>query len=182
MSQYATAKDLIYRADGDEIVQRGLSSLRATYRQEVPTEEELVDAVSDPRPDDIALCADDALLYHYDGETWSAIAAPKITQALTDASALADDYLRGRYELPLAGIPRTLVLVVCDIARWNLYDDAVTEIVEKRYKEAVAWLAKVNKGDIPLDGIDAPLVTGGTSSANISGPGRVFSRDSMRDL
>ena len=64
-------------------------------------------------------------------------------KALADASAYADDFLRGRYTLPLAGIPRTLTLMVCDIARFYLYDDAATDIVERRYKDAQSWLIKL---------------------------------------
>ena len=179
---YATLKDLIYRADGDEVVQRGLSSLRATYRQEVPTAADLATAISDPRPDDVALVALDGLLYWYNGATWSAIATPKVDRALLDASAVADDYLRGKYTLPLVGIPHTLVLMVCDIARYYLYDDTATETVVRRYKDAMAWLIQVANGTVPLDTIDAPTPASGKGSATITGSGRVFSRDSMRDL
>jgi phage gp36-like protein len=182
MTQYATLKDLIYRADGDEVVQRGLSSLRATYRHEVPSAASLDAAVSDPRVDDVAMATDDGLLYLYNGTTWSAIETPKVDQALLDASAVADDYLRGRYTLPLAGLPRTLVLMVCDIARYFLYDDAVIDIVEKRYRDAVSWLIKIAAGTVTLDSVEAEPPATSTGSANISGPGRVFSRDSMRDL
>jgi len=182
MSQYATLKDLVYRADGDEVVQRGLSTLRANYRQEVTSAANLVDSVADPRVDDIAMAADDGLLYLFNGETWSAIPTPKIDRALQDASDIADDYLRGRYTLPLAGLPRALVLMVCDIARYFLYDDAVTDIVEKRYKDALSWLRKVAAGTVQLDSAEAEPPSTSTGSANISGPDRVFSRDSMRDL
>ncbi|MEZ5571173.1 MAG: DUF1320 domain-containing protein [Halioglobus sp.] len=181
MSQYATVKDLIYRTDGDEIVQRGLSNLRATYRQEVSSAA-LLDSVSDPRVDDIAMAEDDGFLYRFDGESWAAVPTPKIDRALLDASDIADDYLRGRYTLPLAGLPRALVLNVSDIARYFLYDDAVTEIVEKRYQGAVQWLGKVASGAITLDSTEASPPETSTGSANISGPGRIFSRDSMRDL
>lgn len=179
---YATLKDLIYRADGDEVVQRGLSALRATYRQEVPSEADLVTAISDPRPDDVALVADDGVLYWYNGATWSTITSPKVDRALLDASAMADDYLRAKYTLPLAGIPHTLVLMVCDIARYYLYDDAATETVVRRYKDAIAWLIQIANGTVPLDGVDAPPVETSTGSAQLSGPGRVFSRDSMKGL
>lgn len=182
MSQYATLMDLIYRADGDEIVQRGLSHLRATYRQEVPAEADLDSAVADPRIDDIALVAEDGLLYLYNGVTWSAIPTPKIDRALLDASAFADDFLRGRYLLPLAGIPRTLTLMVCDIARYYLYDDAATETVERRYKDAHAWLIKIANGTVTLDGTEAEPKASSTGSAHISGSGRVFSRGSMEGL
>lgn len=182
MSQYATLKDLVYRADGDEIVQRGLSQFRATYRQEAPLAADLMTAVADPRVDDIAMAADDGLFYRYGGEEWNAIETPKIDRALQDASAYADDFLRGRYALPLAGIPRTLVLMVCDIARYYLYDDAATELVERRYKDAQAWLIKIANGSLRLDGVDAAPTENSTNAAVITGSGRVFSRDSMRDL
>lgn len=179
---YATLKDLIYRADGDEIVQRGLSFLRAAYRQEVPTAADLVSAISDPRPDDVALVAEDGLLYLYNGDAWSAIDAPKVNQALADASAFADDYLRGKYVLPLAGTPRTLVLTVCDLARYFLYDDAAPELVTRRYKDAREWLIKLSQGAVTLDGVEAPAAPAGTGSATLVADERVFSRDSMSGL
>lgn len=182
MSQYATLTDLIYRADGDEIVQRGLSFLRATYRHEVPTQAALATDVADPRPEDIALVTEDGLLYLYNGAIWSPIPTPKIDRALLDASAYADDFLRGRYTLPLAGTPRTLVLAVCDIARYYLYDDAATEIVTSRYKDAMAWLIKIANGSVSLDGVEAPASAEGTGGATLMAGERVFSRDSMSGL
>lgn len=179
---YATLKDLIYRADGDEVVQRGLSALRITYRQVVPTTAELSTAIADPRPDDVALVELDGRLYLYNGVIWSAIDTPKIDRALEDASAFADDFLRGRYLLPLAGVPRTLTLMVCDITRYYLYDDAATETIERRYKDAQAWLIKIANGTVTLDGAEAQPKASSTGSAHIGGTGRVFSRDSMSDL
>ena len=40
---------------------------------------------------------------------------------------------------------------VCDIARYYLYDDAVTGIVEERYQSAIAWLKMVVKNPNMLD-------------------------------
>ena len=157
---YATLQDLIQRADGDEIVQRGLSDLRLRYRQAVAQAADLADIISGPTADDVALAEDDDLLYRYSGESWSAIAAPKITRALEDASALADDHLRSRHVLPLAGVPRTLVFAVCDIARYYLYDDKPTEIVAERHRLALAWLKSLAAGSVVLDGTQAPVVEG----------------------
>lgn len=182
MSQYATLRELIERTDGEEVVQRGLPSLRASYRLAVATVPDLVGSIADPRPDDVALVEADGLLYLYSGESWSAIATPKITQALQDASALADDYLRARYTLPLAGLPRTLVLNVCDIARYYLYDDAATDAVTARYNQALTWLKNVASGTVTLDAAEAAATNTGQGSAHIAGQDRVFSRDSMADF
>lgn len=182
MSQYATLKDLIERTDGNEVVQRGVSSLLLNYRQSAATAANLVDTISGPVVDDAVLAEDDGLLYRFDGQSWAAIATPKIDRALTDASTIVDDYLRGRYALPLPGIPRSIVLHVCDIARYFLYDDAATEQVAERYKAAITWLKSVAAGTVVLDSTEAPLPEQSKGSANITGPGRVFSRDTMEDF
>lgn len=182
MAKYGTLKDLIEHADGDEIVQRGLTGLRLRYRQSVALAADLADTIAAPREDDVALAEDEVRLYRYQDDTWSVIEAPKIERVLQSASDLADSYLRGRYELPLAGTPRVLIFNVCDIARYYLYDDAATEQVEKRYKTAIAWLKSVSDGTVTLDSDDAVQPEEGRGAAVIEGPGRVFSRDSMSGL
>lgn len=180
--QYATLTDLVQRVGGDEVVQRGLAVLRLRYRQAVYDVPDLGDSIADPRPDDVALVEVDGLLYLYSGQSWSSLATPKITQALQDASALADTYLRARYALPLAGMPRALVLAVCDIARYYLYEDAVTDMVKNRYDQAIAWLKQVAGGSVSLDGAEAAQAQAGRGSAVLTGPGRVFSRDSLGEF
>ena len=179
MTQYATLTDLIQRAGGDEIVQRGLSGLRLRYRKEVATAAGIADAIGDPRDDDVVLALDDGLLYRYEDEVWTFMTTARITQALTDASAVADGYLRGRYELPLAETPPELTMVVCDLARYYLYDDQAKEAAVKRYEQAIAWLKSVSAGVVTLDSTAAVPDEDGTGSANISGHDRVFSRDNM---
>ena len=69
--------------------------------------------------------------------------------ALQDATDEAQSYLKG------AGIiinkpQKALVLKVCDIARYYLYENGVTEIVEKRYLQAIGWLKTVQKNPAML--------------------------------
>lgn len=69
--------------------------------------------------------------------------------ALADATDEAQSYLKG------AGIiinnpQKALVLKVCDIARYYLYENGVTEIVEKRYLQAIQWLKTVQKNPAML--------------------------------
>ena len=102
-----------------------------------------------------------------------------LTRALSDADAEIDGYLIGRYELPFDTAPAVLVRSACDIARYHLYDDRVTEQVQRRYDDVVKFLAAVSKGDISLgvDVADAPT-SGGAQS---SGGSREFTRAGLSD-
>ncbi|MDF1583892.1 MAG: DUF1320 family protein [Methyloprofundus sp.] len=98
-----------------------------------------------------------------------------LEQAINDAGAEIDGYL-SRYTLPLSPVPTVLVRSCCDIARYYLYDDAMIDIVEKRYLAVTAYLLQVAKGAISL-GVDntgaAPI---SNNSAHMQSDGHVFRR------
>lgn len=93
---------------------------------------------------------------------------------LSDASAEINTYL-SRYQLPLSVVPPVITAKCCDMARYYLYGDDVTEIVQKRYDQAVAYLTRVSKGIVSLGLTGADKPNSGTSSVMTSG-GRVFAR------
>lgn len=67
-----------------------------------------------------------------------------LQRAMDDAQAQASAYLAA--VLPrLTHVPPVLVHKVCDIARYCLYDDGVTQIVEDRYKNALVFLREAAK-------------------------------------
>ena len=66
--------------------------------------------------------------------------------ALNDATEKMNSYLSTRYRTPLAKTEH-LKLVCCNIARYLLYMNEPTEEVEARYKEGIAWLKDVGKGN-----------------------------------
>ncbi len=106
-------------------------------------------------------------------------------QALADASATIDSYLRPRYRLPLASVPTRLVNLACDIARFLLQHGGQripTEQAEKAHDRAISFLKDVSKGvaDLGLDAAGAPAPE--SVGARLGGPGRVFSRDSLSGL
>ena len=110
------------------------------------------------------------------------IDATMVARALLDADAEIDGYLAARYTLPLVTVPRLLVGVACDIARYRLYDDRATDQVTRRYDDAVKLLVKIGRGEVLL-GLDvtgqaAPPVAGGAMAESA---GRVFSRSSLAD-
>ncbi|WII93186.1 DUF1320 domain-containing protein [Kingella negevensis] len=74
-----------------------------------------------------------------------------VQAAIDDAIAEAQSYLSGAgfFRLPET-LPTVLKIKVCDIARWYLYENGITEIVEKRYQAAIAWLKQVQKNPTML--------------------------------
>lgn len=92
-----------------------------------------------------------------DMSAWSATdveavsqALATISQAIADACSAIDGYLAGRYGVPLADPPPAVRRMACDMARYFLYDDGATEIVEKRYTGAIAYFRDVSSGKVTL--------------------------------
>ena len=84
-------------------------------------------------------------------ETYEYINEDVLNAAIADAEEEAASYLRAAKLFFTDDAPQVLKIKVCDIARYYLYDDAVTGIVEERYQSAVAWLKMVVKNPNMLD-------------------------------
>jgi len=101
-------------------------------------------------------------------------------QAIGDAQAVIDGYLRSAYTLPLATVPAELVRVCCDLARFHLFGDRVPDTVQKRRDEAVSWLRDVaaKRVSLGLDaaGQDMPAAVGGV---NYKTSAQVFNNAAM---
>lgn len=83
-----------------------------------------------------------------------AIDATVVGKALADADDAINGYLAARYTVPVAPAPLILTRLACDVARYYLYEDQVTEAVRKRYEDAVAYLKDAASGKVTL-GVDA---------------------------
>ena len=70
--------------------------------------------------------------------------------------------------------PRELVGNVCDLIRWRLYDDAITETVQARYEAAIGWFGKLVSGAIKPAWAIVPGVSAGIA---YSRPARRFTVD-----
>lgn len=88
-----------------------------------------------------------------------------INHAIDDATDEVASYLQavglvrmdgGTWVYSGGATPKALTIKTCDIARYYLYEDGVTEIVEQRYKQAVDWLKLVMR--------NPEMLTGGNSS------------------
>jgi phage gp36-like protein len=88
-------------------------------------------------------------------------------QAISDANAEVDAYLRVRYPLPLLTVPEELIRVASDLARYQLYDNQMVELVQDRRDQSINFLHGLSKGTVAL-----PLSCISTESggANIATP------------
>lgn len=99
-------------------------------------------------------------------------------RAIADAKATIDGYLASHYSLPLAAIPANLKRIACDITRFYLYENDVTDIVQIRFDQALRYLEQVARGTISL-GPDTNGLTPsiGDGAAQFVSDVPVFKRD-----
>ena len=132
---YATATELLTRFDANEIAQRADRTVPRVVHGQLLA--------------DVAASAD--LSAYTAGEAAQAgVAMIVVDRALRDAADTIDGYISSRYTLPLAPVPPVLARVACDLARYYLYDDQVTEAVKQRYDDCIKLLAAVQAGRVQL--------------------------------
>lgn len=98
--------------------------------------------------------------------------------AITDATAEVDSYLAGRYVVPMAPVPTTIIAVTADLARERLHalsgaSESVTQraaAARRQLKDLAAGVARLPGATQQSSGSDTPLV---------DAPARVFTRDTM---
>lgn len=111
----------------------------------------------------------------YTGEIVDSI----LDNALTDACAMIDLFLGGRYDLPLAETPPALVNMACTIAFHDLNRRSMTDEIRAAYDDVQKILDKISKGIIPLDaGGSEPKSA--AAIAKVNAPDRTFNRDSLK--
>lgn len=110
-----------------------------------------------------------------------------IVQAISDAGAEIDGYIAKRYPVPLARVPAIISKYSKDIVAYNLVsrigigkDDDRESNYLTRYKYAIKFLEMIAKGTVDL-GLTPP-VKQAAKGFQVSGPGRVFSRDSLKGM
>lgn len=132
------------------------------------TAQELIDRVGE-----------DALYGVADRDADGLIDTPTVERALDDASAEIDSYLAVRYPLPLATVPAALMRTCCDLALYHLSGNRTTEEVEKRYRNAIAWLRDLSAGRASLGA--APAETARIEgAASFDASPRVTGRERMK--
>lgn len=80
-----------------------------------------------------------------------------LNEAIADAAATVESYLQQQYTLPLdqALIDASpLKRIAGDIVRYFLFENGADEEVEKRYRDAIAWLRDIAAGKATLGSQD----------------------------
>lgn len=100
-----------------------------------------------------------------DRENYADIDVAVVNMAIRDAEGVVESYLNavGLVKRSLDGellyiksttVPEALIANTCDVARWYLHKDQITDTVQKRYDEAKDWFKLVMKNPAMLTGID----------------------------
>ncbi len=133
----------------------------------------------------MAYCTQDDLITRYgeeeliqltDATGAGVINADTVARAIADAAGEIDGYLAGRYSVPLSPVPKSIERIACDIARYYLYADQITEAVKKRYDDAVLFLRGIARGDIHVGVDDAGAAPVSDNGAVMQSGGNVFTR------
>ena len=106
-----------------------------------------------------------------------AIVPAVLDGAIADTDGLIDAHLAGRYLLPLASVPRSIVRIAGTCTRYFLYADAKPESVRTEFEDGLKFLAAVAAGKVHL-GVDAlGLPATPAAGAEMQSGGRTFGRD-----
>jgi len=100
-----------------------------------------------------------------------------VAEAINKAAAEIDSYLQVRYSLPLSPTPELIKSLAVDLAIYHLYSrrSVMPPVRRQNYEAAVAFLKAVAAGQAGL------VESAGEPSAEVSGAGRLFSRDELGD-
>lgn len=108
-----------------------------------------------------------------------AIVDSVIDEALEDAAATIDTYIAKRYDLPLASIPKALIIQTCVIAYYNLHQGRYPDETRTAYEDALSYLDKVANGRVVLD-VGGSEPKSSAAIAQYEAPDQSFSRDKLK--
>ncbi len=116
-----------------------------------------------------------------DDENLAVVNEGRVTQAIEDADALIDTYLRGKHTVPLSTVPVPIRRASVDLATYYLYSRRMefepTESMQNKYKEHVRFLEAVRDGKNLLNDIESAANTGGIYKTNKTSSSQVFDTD-----
>lgn len=106
--------------------------------------------------------------------------AALIDRAIADADALIDGYLKKRYRLPLADVPRLVKDLSLRISIYYAHAHVASEKITADYKDALKTLENIAKGllDLDLDGVEP--AASGASEVRTNNPERPLSAGTMK--
>ncbi len=104
-----------------------------------------------------------------------------VDRALTDADAMINGYLAGRYVLPLASTPALIADVAGAIALWKLHITTPEDKIKADYDAAIRTLRDIASGLIRIpDAAGLEPVSSGASGVVVTDRERPFTADNMK--
>lgn len=115
------------------------------------------------------------------GETATGtIDADAVTRAISEADALIDGYVKGRYVLPFGSVPDPLPKISREIAIYTLHVYEPNEKILRDYMQAIKTLEAIAKGTILLDADGVTPAGTGAGGARVTDRERPFTADNMK--
>lgn len=93
-------------------------------------------------------------LTNLDDPSANTVNSDRLEAILSDASSEIDGYLATRYQVPLTAIPGVIKTYCIDIAWYRLAHNNAPEAFSERYKQAIARLKDIEKGQMLLLDVD----------------------------
>ncbi len=138
------------------------------------------------RADIETLHGEDLLLVLTDRDNTGAVDDEAVSMALGRAAAIIDSHIGKAHRLPLPVIPEILRGFAIDLAIYYLAGraDVATDGQQKRHDNAIAHLKLIGGGKaaLPLDKDEDGKEETSPAVISTSGPERIFTRQTMRDL
>jgi phage gp36-like protein len=110
------------------------------------------------------------------------IDAGAVTRAISEADALIDGYVKGRYVLPFAVTPDPIATISRQIAIYVLHTHEPNEKIVRDYKDAIAALRDIAKGVVQLDAAGITPAGTGQGDVRVTQRDRPFSAQTMKGL
>jgi len=104
-----------------------------------------------------------------------------VIKALSDAQAMVDANLAGKYQLPLASVPPLVEMLVCDLARLRLYPGGAPEGIADAAKSATRTLERIASGQMQLGVAAAEAPPPAATTSILISPGRRQYPDGLCD-
>jgi len=109
-----------------------------------------------------------------------AVDVDTVDQAIADADAMIDGYLKGRYQLPLAEVPPQVEALSRAISIWNLHIYDAPKQIEAGYRDALTQLRDISKGIITLDVAGIEPKTNSSQGVMTTDRERPLTEDSLK--
>lgn len=115
------------------------------------------------------------------GETYTGVIdADVVARAITDADALIDGYVAGRYVLPFSTVPDPIPALARAIAIYNLHVNDPSQKIVRDYEMALKTLREIASGSVKLTAEGIAAEGSKSTGARVTDRDRDFTARSMK--